>query len=89
MACVLAVVFDLKYQRRTGVYGTLFMSFYTISNAILTVGFVSPYRQFTKKYTLGIILKLPCLKKYQSVAPIAPLPSTSGTSFNTRLIRHQ
>lgn len=87
-SCIFAVFLKLDFRKNTGIWGLLFMSFYSLSNTLLTIGFVSPYRNFTKRYTVGIIMKLPCLKKYQTTTPIISLESTTGNTVNSRNARN-
>uniref|UniRef100_A0A914PIP2 G protein-coupled receptor n=1 Tax=Panagrolaimus davidi TaxID=227884 RepID=A0A914PIP2_9BILA len=87
-SCIFAVFLKLDFRKNTGIWGLIFMSFYSISNTLLTIGFVSPYRNFTAKYTYGLIMKLPFLKKYSNVVVIVPIESTTGNSYNSRNVRN-
>lgn len=87
LSCTGAMFANWHFHHWIGLWGLAFMNFYSISNTILTIIFVTPYRNFTKKYSYDIILKLPFFKKYQNVIQIVPIESSTNFTVNSQNAR--
>ena len=56
--------------------GLIFMSFYSISNTILTIAFVAPYRNFTKKHTIDYVKKM--FFQSETITLVAPAEKSTA-----------
>uniref|UniRef100_A0A7E4UYQ4 G_PROTEIN_RECEP_F1_2 domain-containing protein n=1 Tax=Panagrellus redivivus TaxID=6233 RepID=A0A7E4UYQ4_PANRE len=86
---VVVPVGSLVYQRTLGggmsklqsASGTLLMAVYSTVNVTLTIFFISPFRKFTRRFTIDPVLKLLGVKI--NVTPVQPV-ATESLSFNVR-----